>query len=91
MAYRRIGVSAYRRVGVSACRRAGVRVAVATKWPDRTAQGFSPGLGSQKDRPEGATELDSARLHRRTGVNKKHGFSSAALSGRIHDGRHTQG
>jgi hypothetical protein len=42
-------------VGLWACGRVGV---VATKWLNRIAQGFSPGVGFQKeDRPEGATDV----------------------------------
>jgi hypothetical protein len=39
------------RVGVWAYGRAGVWAAVATQWLNKTAQGFSPGLGFQKRSP----------------------------------------
>jgi hypothetical protein len=74
---------------VSACGRVGVCAAGATKWLNRTAQGFSPGYGPKKvaltERPTGTPRsvMSSSRLEQET---CEHGFSSAALSGRIHDG-----
>jgi hypothetical protein len=62
-AYGRMGVWAYGRMGVWAYGLMGVWARFATKWLNRIAQGFSPGLGSKKDRPDGATELDAASGH----------------------------
>ncbi len=61
------------------CGRVGVWAAVATQWLNKTAQGFSPGLGSQKKIALTGRPSWTLRLHRRIGLNKKHGFSSAAL------------
>src|SRR5215469_12278853 len=32
---------------------------MAMKWPNRTAQGFSPGSGPSRDSPEGATDVQT--------------------------------
>jgi hypothetical protein len=48
------------RIGEGAKRRRG-ETAPATKWHNRIAQGFSPGFGCLRNRPEGATERLFAR------------------------------